>query len=132
MCDAYPGMMAECADAIRAVMPNNVVAAFQRRGQGCTEVMSHSKHWICLIPQHGAGRKHLRPIVLEPWQKRVVLDEHPRQLLRGLIHSDGCRVMNWVVGHHKDGPKRYTYPRYFFSNESEDIRAIFIEALTRT
>jgi Homeodomain-like domain len=131
MCDAYPEMMAECTEAIRAVMPANLVSAYPRRGQGCTEIVSHSKHWPCLIRQHGPGRKHLRPIVLEPWQERIVLDQFPRQLLRGLIHSDGCRVINWVMGRNKDQPKRYTYPRYLFSNESADIRGIFVEACHR-
>ena len=27
------------------------------------------KHWPCLFPQHGPGRKHERPIVLEDWQR---------------------------------------------------------------
>jgi Helix-turn-helix domain of resolvase len=129
MCDAYPGIMAEGVAAIRAVMPANRVCAIPRIG--CTEIVSYSKHWICLFPQHGAGRKHLRPIVLQPWQQRIALDEHPRQLLRGLIHSDGCRIINWVMGRDKDGLKRYTYPRYLFSNESADIRGIFVEACHR-
>lgn len=131
MCDAYPAIMAECAAAIRAVMPVNAVCAVPRRGLGCTEVTSYSKHWICFFPQHGAGRKHLRPIVLEPWQQRIALDRQPRQLLRGLIHSDGCRSINWVMGRDKEGPKRYTYPRYLFSNESDDILGIFVEACHR-
>jgi len=38
-------------------------------------------------------------------------------LLRGLLHSDGCRVNNWVKG--------TPYPRYHFSNSSADIKAIF-------
>jgi hypothetical protein len=59
------------------------------------------------------------------------LIDHLRQLLRGLIHSDGGHVINWVKGHDKDGPKRYTYPRYFFSNESDDILGIFVEACHR-
>jgi hypothetical protein len=129
LCDAYPEIMTECVKAIRDVMPANSVCAIPRRG--CTEVVSYSKHWICLIPQHAPGRKHLRPIVLEPWQERIALDRHPRQLLRGLIHSDGCRVINWVMGRDQDGPKRYTYPRYLFSNESDDIRGIFVEACRR-
>jgi hypothetical protein len=130
-CDAYPGIRAECAAAIRAVMPSNRVGTVRRHGLGCAELTSHSKHWICLFPQHGPGRKHLRVIALQPWQVRIALDAHPRQLLRGLIHSDGCRVVNWVVGQRKDGPKRYTYPRYFFSNESVDILGIFTEACDR-
>jgi hypothetical protein len=39
----------------------------------------------------------------------------------GLFHSDGCRVTNWTVRPLKNGPKRYEYPRYLFSNESADI-----------
>lgn len=131
MCDAHPGIMAECLEAIRAVMPANAVSAIQRRGLVCTEVISHSKHWICLFPQHGAGRKHLRPIVLQPWQERIALNCHPRQLLRGLIHSDGRRSMNWVTGRAKEGSKQYPYPRYLFSNESDAILGMFVEACHR-
>jgi hypothetical protein len=81
-----------------------------------------------LFPQHGPGRKHERPIVLEPWQQAIV-DAHPGPLLRGLFHSDGCRVTNWTVRPLRDGPKRYEYPRYLFSNESTDILAICTDAL---
>jgi hypothetical protein len=37
-----------------------------------------------------------------------------------LIHSDGCRDLNFV--------NAKEYPRYQFSNESDDIRGIFIDA----
>jgi len=84
--------------------------------EGCTEVASYSKHWPCLFPQHGPGRKHQRKIELVPWQQAIV-DADPRPLLRGLIHSDGCRVLNWVNG--------TPYPRYHFTNVSPDIREIF-------
>jgi hypothetical protein len=83
---------------------------------GCTEVASYSKHWPCLFPQHGPGRKHERRIELVPWQQELV-DLDPRPLVRGLLHSDGCRVLNWVNG--------TPYPRYHFSNVSADIRGIF-------
>ena len=49
---------------------------------------------------------------------------HPQQFLRGLIHSDGCRFINTV----RHGPKVYKYPRYNFSNRSDDIRRIFCDA----
>ena len=39
--------------------------------------------------------------------------------------------MNWVLGRRKNGPKRYGYPRYFFSNESADILGVFTEACDR-
>lgn len=35
------------------------------------------------------------PIELCPWQEEIALDRYPRQFLRGLIHSDGCRSLNW-------------------------------------
>ena len=84
-------------------------------------------HWPCLTPQHGRGLKHKRPIVLEPWQRRFVLEIRPDLFVRGLIHSDGCRVINRVTVR----GKQYTYPRYFFNNESGDIRALFIDACER-
>jgi hypothetical protein len=43
--------------------------------------------------------------------------------MRGLIQSDGCRDRNVV--------KAKSYPRYSFSNESSDIRGIFIDACER-
>lgn len=52
-------------------------------------------HWPCLFPQHGPGRKHERPIVLEHWQREIV-EQHPGPFLRGLFHSDGCRVTDWT------------------------------------
>jgi hypothetical protein len=40
----------------------------------------------------------------------------------GLIHSDGSRTMNCV---RSPAGKEYVYPRYEFSNMSEDIRGLF-------
>ena len=117
-CDAYPQLMDLCVSAIAAVRPTNVVG--RARHIGCTEIYSLSKHWICLFPQHGIGRKHKRRIALERWQYEIVETE-PRMFLRGLVHSDGCRVMNRVHVH----GRWYAYPRYFFSNESDDIRFLF-------
>jgi hypothetical protein len=104
-----------------AVMPNRVG---QVQREGCVDITSYSKHWPCLFPQHGEGPKHLRAIVLEPWQTWVAVERHPKILLRGLIHSDGCRAINRI------GP-RYEYPRYQFSNRSADIREIFSRACGR-
>jgi hypothetical protein len=68
------------------------------------------------VPPAWTGQKHQRRIELVPWQQELV-DLDPRPLLRGLLHSDGCRVLNWVNG--------TPYPRYHFSNVSADIRGIF-------
>lgn len=46
-------------------------------------------------------------------------------MIRGLIHSDGCRSLNRVTVR----GRTYVYPRYFFANESRDILAIMGRAL---
>ncbi len=86
------------------------------------------KHWPCLIPQLGPGRKHERPIVLEGWQ-RAVVEAHPGPFLRGLFHSDGCRARNWTRRVVAGATKRYDYPRWQFTNNSEDIRELCSWAL---
>ena len=118
----YPGIIDCCRQAIDLLMPGQRAAIIQQPGN-CVQVTHYSKHWPCLFPQHGPGLKHNRRIVLKGWQERIVLDEQPGMLLRGLVHSDGCRVLNWVNG--------TAYPRYHFSNRSDDIRAIFAEACRR-
>ncbi len=104
---------------MQEILPNRVGRI---RQIGCHEVYSNSKHWICMFPQHGAGPKHQRRIVLAQWQQQIV-DRYPAPFLRGLIHSDGCRVLNWV--------NNTPYSRYHFSNTSDDIRALFGRACDR-
>lgn len=88
------------------------------------------KHWPCLFPQHGPGRKHLRPIVLESWQTEIV-EAFPGAFLRGLFHSDGARVRNWATREVAGEKRRYAYPRWQFSNRSEDILGLCCAALDR-
>jgi hypothetical protein len=79
------------------------------------------------FPQHGPGRKHLRPIVLADWQLALTRS-HPGALIRGLVHSDGCRTENRFRTKLPSGrTAEYSYIRYFFSNLSADIRQIFID-----
>ena len=40
--------------------------------------------------------------------------------MRGLFHSDGCRVNNWATRVVGGQTKRYEYPRWQFVNESSD------------
>ncbi|GGZ68967.1 transcriptional regulator [Streptomyces echinoruber] len=126
--DAWPGLIDACAEAMRLVRPDNKVFRVQR--QGCQNVTCYSKHWTCLFPQHGPGKKHERRIVLEPWQREIV-DAHPWEFIRGLIHSDGCRVVNWTTRLVGGERRRYEYPRYFFTNTSADIIRLFTDALDR-
>jgi hypothetical protein len=124
--DAWPGLVDECQRAVEAVRPRHRVMRVQR--QGCVNVTAYNAHWPCLFPQHGPGRKHSRRIALEPWQQETV-DAHPWNFIRGLVHSDGCRVTNWTVKVVAGKRKRYEYPRYFFTNRSDDIRRLYTDAL---
>ncbi len=125
-CDATdPRLIGDCARSMQVVVPN--VVGFIR-APGCVVVGSTSRHWPCLFPQHGPGRKHERHIVLEDWQDALV-QAQPGSFVRGLFDSDGCRVTNWTVREVAGSAKRYEYPRYLFSNKSLDIIALCERAL---
>ncbi|MGP4000517.1 helix-turn-helix domain-containing protein [Streptomyces sp. 8N706] len=126
--ETWPGLMNACEEAMRAVFPDNSVCRVRKTG--CRNVKVYSKHLWCLFPQHGEGRKHERSIALETWQQKIV-DTHPWEFIRGLIHSDGCRVTNWTTRLVGGERKRYEYPRYFFTNKSDDIRELCTDTLTR-
>ena len=120
----YPKIVDEAASALRTVVPHGRVHERARRGARVLE--SGWRCWPELFPQHGVGRKHSRAIVLAGWQ-RALVDEHPKEFLRGLVHSDGCRVVNRFAVDLPSGRAEYAYTRYFFSNLSADIRALFCE-----
>jgi hypothetical protein len=115
----YPGIISRCSEAIDTLMPGQRAATLLR-SDSCIEVLLYSKHWPCLFPQHGPGKKHLRPIRLEEWQQ-VLVKQATEEFIRGLIDSDGCRVVA------KDRGVRSV--RYHFSNRSDDIRGLFCAAL---
>ncbi|MUM16268.1 hypothetical protein BI330_07815 [Mycobacterium sp. CBMA 623] len=119
-CDTrYPEIVSECRRAIDELTPGQHASIVDRKGN-CVDVSSYSKHWPCLFPQHGPGRKHSRTIALEPWQQGLV-DQATEEFLRGLIHSDGCRVVA--------NDRGVTSIRYHFTNRSEDILSLFTAAL---
>jgi hypothetical protein len=118
---AYPGIIGQCVTALQVIGPGKKAWTGQHGGPNCTEVSMYWQHWPCLFPQHGPGRKHLRPIRLEPWQGAIIID-HPHLFVRGLIHSDGCRI----VANDRGRPS----PRYHFSNRSEDIKRLYCLAFT--
>jgi hypothetical protein len=120
----YPRIIEECAGAVAAVVPGNAVGVLPHPVDNSVRIQAYSQAWVALFPQHGPGRKHRRRIALADWQLEITR-EHPQQLIRGLIHSDGCRFMNRI----RHGEKVYAYPRYMFSNRSRDIHAIFTDHL---
>ena len=111
----YPEIIAGAAAAMEEVKGGAV--AILKRPQNCVEVYTFWKRWPCLAPQHGPGKKHNRPIAVSGRQRRLV-ERWPERLLRGLIHSDGCRFEN-------TGRGNWSSPRYTFTNYSPDILGIF-------
>ena len=119
----YPGIIKECEAALADLLPDDRVHTLTRCSNytglnkpSSVVVSQYSKRWPCLIPQHGRGKKHERSIALRSWQWRHVRTD-PGIILRGLIHSDGCRFMN--TG------RNWSHPRYCFRNKSEDLLDIF-------
>lgn len=76
------------------------------------------KHGPVSFPNTGRARSISAEIQLSERQEKLVRAA-PHLLLRGLIHSDGCRFMN--TG------RNWRHPRYAFSL-SADIRLIFMNA----
>ncbi len=83
MCaDAWPGLLEELPEHA------NHIATWQKRYRRCTGKAAPRcsrwwKHWPCLLPQHGPGRKHERRIELAPWQQRDSTDVHPAAFVEG-------------------------------------------------
>jgi hypothetical protein len=124
-CDSqYPGIISATAAAMRTVLPTHSVAIKAHPVHRVTRLSTTYRWWPMLFPQHGPGRKHERPIRLEPWQLEIT-EQLPQPLLRGLIDSDGCRIVARIRGR----AKTYRYPRYYFSNRSADIKGIFCHHL---
>ncbi|WP_037906022.1 hypothetical protein [Actinacidiphila yeochonensis] len=124
--NAWPGLADACEKAIRQVRPHGSV--YRNPQRGCVQVTASSKRWPEVFPQHGPGKKHERKIALEPWQQDIV-DAYPWEFVRGLVHSDGCRITNWTEKTVGGVRKRYEYPRYFFTNTSTDILGLYTATL---
>jgi hypothetical protein len=112
----------EAVRLLSRCFPRNGVDVLRRDDGATSVVYVYSSHLACLLPQHGAGKKHMRPIALEDWQ-RVLVEQAPWSFLRGLVHSDGCFFIN------RTGP--YRYLSVCFDNRSDDIRTLFVDVCDR-
>jgi hypothetical protein len=117
----YPGIISDACGLLMRCLPANRVDVVNR-AEGCVDVSVYSSHLPCLLPQHGPGPKHSRHIALEPWQAEM-LDRCPWPFIRGCIRTDGCSFIN------RTG--RYEYLSYDFTNRSDDITQLFIDACER-
>lgn len=124
--ERYVDLNAGLVQLMTTVKPGGRPHTRRRPGMVITTVSW--KHWPCLFPQHGPGRKHERAIVLAGWQEEIVRAS-PAAFLRGLFHSDGARVHNWATRVVAGENRRYDYPRWQFSNRSADIMLLCCWAL---
>jgi hypothetical protein len=115
-----PGIVVGCRDALETIRPNQRAWARLSKSSRCYVVAMYSNHWPCLFPQHGAGRKHERRLALHDWQEEIVSPPR-RHFVRGLIHSDGCRIVA-----NDPGPEKRSIP---LPNKSEDIKALYRDSL---
>jgi hypothetical protein len=131
-CDAgYPSLVEACRISVGLTGVPPRVRVEPHPSSRCVRVVADSKHWPEVFPQHGPGRKHERRIEVDAWQREIV-DRFPHEFLRGLLHSDGCRTVNRFKTTLPSGRVAdYAYPRWFFSNRSADIRALFCEYCER-
>jgi hypothetical protein len=132
VCDAaWPGVIEDVRAALLVTSLRTHVGVHPHRDSNAVRVTCCWQGWFTAFPQHGRGRKHERPIVLEDWQQ-VIVEAHPWAFLRGLIHSDGCRTTNRFATKLPSGRvAEYEYVRYFFSNVSADIRGLFCATCER-
>jgi hypothetical protein len=108
----YPKVVANTQVLLRRSFIENRVGRSIFDDGHTVVVHVYSQHLECLFPQHGPGKKHERPIVLESWQSRLV-EKAPWRFLRGCIWSDGCAFIN------RTDP--YEYLSCDFGNLSQDI-----------
>jgi hypothetical protein len=124
--ERYVDLNLHILELMRTVKPGS--RPHTRLVPGCVVSTVSWKHWPCLFPQHGSGRKHERPIHLEDWQVQIVT-ALPGDFLRGLFHSDGARVANWATRTVRGGKRRYDYARWQFTNRSVDDLRVPQEAV---
>jgi hypothetical protein len=121
----YPCIVEEAARSLTLTVPS--IRIGRTAVPGAVRLYASYRWWPEVFPQHGTGRKHRRRIVLAEWQEELTC-RYPRDLLRGLIHSDGARCVNRFTTKLPSGRiADYSYVRYFFTNYSADIRRIFCQ-----
>ena len=111
----------ECVRSMGGVMPDKPVNVRRTRpGVNCASSQFSFEGVAMPVPSTRPGNEaqaqhRAQPVAAGPHR------QDPRPLIAGLIHSDGCRVINPSMGH--------TLPALHVSNnESADIRRIFCDA----
>jgi hypothetical protein len=123
----YPRIITESRQLLQRCFPQNTVGVIRAHRGAMVYLSLYSMHLACLFPQHGRGKKHECAIRLEPWQREMV-QASPWAFIRGCIRTDGASFINRTDIHR---PEPYEYLSYEFSNMSQDILALFVDACDR-
>jgi hypothetical protein len=104
----YPGIIDRCREAIDMLMPRQhaSIAPHSQKVASSFRTTQNTGH-VCSLSTGRAG--HTGPIRLEPWQE-VLVKQATEEFIRGLIDSDGCRVVA--------NDRGVRSVRYHFSNRS--------------
>jgi hypothetical protein len=90
---SYPAISREILAAMAITFPGAGVRVHpSSAGESDVLCITHPAV-LRAFPQHGPDPKHDRVIALADWQLELTR-AHPGTLIRGLIHSDGCRTVN--------------------------------------
>lgn len=110
----YPILNDLILKSLRSIFPNRKSYIYKQKQHNCCEISVYDPNLSIIFPQHGKGKKHERKIELNSLQENIV-SNYPKEFLRGLLMSDGCRYVS-------NG-----YIMYQFTNKSKDLINIFIK-----
>jgi hypothetical protein len=123
----HAGIVGEAGEAVQRTVPHVALRRYMPK-EGERDSRPRRDHYLARGVSPAWTRAQAQPHDRAGRLQREITTAHPRELLRGLIHSDGCRTMNRFKTKLPSGRvAAYEYSRYFFSNLSEDIRGIFCE-----
>ena len=116
--EKYYNIIEECEKNFKELFPSSSVGIYKVKNKNMYFVNVYSCNLLELFPQHGDGLKYKRDIKLEKFQYDIIDDV---QLIKGLIHSDGCL--------YKANNKGYISFFYNFTNMSKNIIDILCGSL---
>ena len=115
----YPGIVDAAEEAIQATMPGIATRRYLPKDNVVRVRRVESVAGATCSRSTDPAGSTCAPIELERVAAWISRARYPRELLRGLIHSDGCRTINRFKTKLPSGRvAAYEYPRYFFSNLS--------------
>jgi intein-encoded DNA endonuclease-like protein len=108
----YPNLNNYAKKQLETLFVNNKIGVVDCGGNIALSV--YGKQLPEVFPQHDTGKKHHREIVLEQWQKDVLIH---KDFLKGFFHSDGSYYLSNGNGF------------YNFTNHSNDIINLYLNTI---